>query len=142
MNDERTNNGDSTVSDVESFDSTSPMGSFESQRDSDQESTASPPPDMGKVRDLVLAAHPDVVPELVQGDSIDALLSSVDGARAAYQRIADAAAPIADATAPTEAAPPAVASQPGGERQTFVVDVESLSPSAKISEGLRRIKRD
>jgi hypothetical protein len=50
---------------------------------------ASPAIDLAKVRDLVLAAHPDVVPEMVQGQSFDELMASVEPARAAYQRIAD-----------------------------------------------------
>src|SRR5215217_4897746 len=45
--------------------------------------------DLGKVRELVLKAHPDVVPDLVRGSSIDELIASVEPARSAYQRIAD-----------------------------------------------------
>ena len=49
----------------------------------------SPGAELGKVRDLVLKAHPDVVPDLVRGNSVDELISSVEPARTAYQRIAD-----------------------------------------------------
>src|SRR5215212_3740242 len=45
--------------------------------------------DLCKVRDLVLKAHPDVVPDLVRGGSVDELIASVEPARSAYQRIAD-----------------------------------------------------
>ena len=45
--------------------------------------------DLGKVRELVLKAHPDVVPDLVAGSSVDGLIASVEPARTAYQRIAD-----------------------------------------------------
>ena len=45
--------------------------------------------DLGKVRELVLKAHPDVVPDLVVGSSVDELIASVEPARTAYQRIAD-----------------------------------------------------
>jgi hypothetical protein len=45
--------------------------------------------DLGKVRDLVLKAHPGVVPDLVRGGSVDELIASVEPARSAYQRIAD-----------------------------------------------------
>jgi hypothetical protein len=45
--------------------------------------------DLGKVRELVLKAHPDVVPDLVAGSSVDELIASVEPARTAYQRIAD-----------------------------------------------------
>src|SRR5688572_27862145 len=46
--------------------------------------------DLGKVRELVLKAHPDVVPDLVRGDSREGLIASVEPARTAYQRIAEA----------------------------------------------------
>jgi hypothetical protein len=45
--------------------------------------------DLGKVRELVLKAHPDVVPDLVRGGSVEELIASVEPARSAYQRIAD-----------------------------------------------------
>ena len=51
----------------------------------DQQPTA----DLGKVRELVLKAHPDVVPDLVAGSSVDELIASVEPARTAYQRIAN-----------------------------------------------------
>ena len=58
---------------------------------SQQPTASSQPPlaDLGKVRELVLKAHPDVVPDLVAGSSVDELLASVEPARSAYQRIAD-----------------------------------------------------
>jgi hypothetical protein len=85
--------------------------------------------DLSRVRDLVLAAHPDVVPELVQGATFDELMASVEPARDAYERIS------AEATAVRPA--PKVAAQPG-QRSASLADVESLSPLGKISEGLRR----
>jgi len=48
-----------------------------------------PVTDLGKVRELVLKAHPDIVPDLVAGSSVDELIASVEPARNAYQRIAD-----------------------------------------------------
>jgi hypothetical protein len=45
--------------------------------------------ELGKVRELVLKAHPDVVPDLVRGSSVEELIASVEPARSAYQRIAD-----------------------------------------------------
>ena len=45
--------------------------------------------DLAKVRELVLKAHPDIVPDLVTGASVDELIASVEPARGAYQRIAD-----------------------------------------------------
>lgn len=90
--------------------------------------------ELGKIRELVLAAHPDVVPEMVQGDTIDDLMASVEPAREAYQRIAGEAAERTGTPQPA----PKVAAQPG-QRGTTLVDVESLSPLGKISEGLKRV---
>ncbi|HEU5434632.1 MAG TPA: hypothetical protein VFU81_23360, partial [Thermomicrobiales bacterium] len=45
--------------------------------------------ELEKLRSLVLQAHPDVVPDLVRGATVDELIASVEPARAAYQRVAD-----------------------------------------------------
>src|SRR4051812_22722682 len=60
-------------------------------RGTPQEGTTGQQPvaDLSKVRELVLKAHPDVVPDLVAGSSVDELIASVEPARSAYQRIAD-----------------------------------------------------
>lgn len=98
--------------------------------------------DLGKVRALVLAAHPDVVAELVGGETFDAILASVEPARAAYQRItqqvaASVAAAAQHAAPAAPASPPAIpAGQPG--RGAVTLNVEELSSSAKIAEGLKR----
>jgi len=104
---------------------------------------ASPAIDLAKVRELVLAAHPDVVAELVGGESFDAILASVEPARSAYQRITERVRqqgqPAAASTpsTPAPAPPPSVpAGQPG--RSGLPSGFEDLSPSAKIAEGLRR----
>lgn len=88
-----------------------------------------PTVDLDRVRELVLSAHPDVVPEMVQGTTFDELMASVEPAREAYQRITAEVAPSPQ--------PPKLAAQPG-QRSTSLADVESLSPLGKISEGLRR----
>jgi hypothetical protein len=85
--------------------------------------------DLGQVRELVLAAHPDVVPEMIQGTTFDELMASVDPARSAYQRIAEEASRARPA--------PRVAAQPG-HRSVSMADLDSLSSLGKISEGLRR----
>ena len=104
---------------------------------------AAPVIDLAKVRELVLAAHPDVVAELVVGESFDAILASVEPARSAYQRITERVRqqgqPAAASTpsTPAPAPPPSVpAGQPG--RSGLPSGFEDLSPSAKIAEGLRR----
>jgi len=52
------------------------------------------------VRDLILKAHPDLVPELVGGETIAQLMASLEPAREAYRRLVDAvrsAAPVVPA---------------------------------------------
>jgi len=99
--------------------------------------------ELGKVRDLVLQAHPDVVPDLVRGASLDELLASVEPARSAYQQIAErvrgsAAAQAADAPAPVIAvSPPSV---PAGGTAP-VVDPGALSPTTKIAHALAARRR-
>lgn len=111
---------------------------------------------LGKVRALIVGAIPDLVPELLVGDSVEALVASVEPAKQAYQRIveqvrAGSAGSVTDAAsqAPTGAnvstptaadrgaTPPAIpAGQPG--RQRASLELDGLSASAKIAEGLRR----
>lgn len=43
--------------------------------------------DLAVIRDLLLKAYPDVVPDLVNGDSTASLLASVEPAREAYARV-------------------------------------------------------
>jgi len=114
--------------------------------------------DLGKVRDLVLKAHPDVVPDLVRGGSVDELIASVEPARGAYQRIADQvrgrepqvtgdhAAETESArrlqadgqTASTEGSTTVVVQPPvvpaGGASNT--VDPGDLAPTSKIAQAL------
>ena len=107
--------------------------------------------DLGKVRDLVLKAHPDVVPDLVRGGSVDELIASVEPARGAYQRIADQvlgnaaettvnaeagatvpAATIAEGSTAVVVQPPAV---PAGGASN-AVDPGDLTPTSKIAQAL------
>ena len=97
--------------------------------------------DLAKVRELVLAAHPGVIPELVQGDTFEALIGSVEAAEAAYQRIVEAAKAEQAAASSAAAAPPVSPGQPANGNRTFVINVEELSSEAKIAEGLRRARR-
>jgi hypothetical protein len=93
--------------------------------------------DLAQVRELVLLAHPDVIPELVTGATFDELMGSVEPARAAYQRAVDAIRK--GQPTPAETAAPKVPAG-GGQRQPNL-NAEQLSPAAKISEGLRRRNR-
>ena len=45
---------------------------------------------LARLREVLVAAHPEAVPELIGGDDLDALLTSVETARAAYARIKSA----------------------------------------------------
>ncbi|MFS8531670.1 hypothetical protein [Sphaerobacter thermophilus] len=86
--------------------------------------------DLERIRELILAAHPDVVPDMIKGTTFDELMESIEPARAAYARIAESIR-----SQPSNA-PGIPAGQPG--RQTSPAHVERLSASAKIAEGLRR----
>ena len=107
--------------------------------------------DLGKVRDLVLKAHPDVVPDLVRGGSVDELIASVEPARSAYQRIADQvrgsatettvtpqpgatvpAATIAEGSTTVVVQPPVV---PAGGASN-AADPGNLAPTSKIAQAL------
>jgi hypothetical protein len=114
--------------------------------------------DLGKVRDLVLKAHPDVVPDLVRGGSVDELIASVEPARSAYQRIADqvresssregeeivaagrsreerdnsSTSRLHDSSTPSVVQPPAV---PAGGA-TNVAEPGEFSPATRIAQAL------
>jgi hypothetical protein len=99
--------------------------------------------DLGKVRELVLKAHPDVVPDLVAGSSVDELIASVEPARTAYQRIADQVRETgsreegADSSTPLAPQPPVVPAGGG----TNVADPGDLGPATKIAQALAARKR-
>ncbi|HWV24094.1 MAG TPA: hypothetical protein VNZ58_07880 [Thermomicrobiales bacterium] len=83
------------------------------------------------VRALVLRAHPDVVPELVTGASVGELLASVDDARAAFSRLADA----------WSDAQPEPVIVPAGGGIAMPVDPAALPPGEKIRRGLQAVQR-
>ena len=86
------------------------------------------PADLAAVRELALAAHPGTVPELVAGATIGEIITSLEPARAAYRRIADAAA---------QTHPPApVPTVPAGAAQPVALDSDSLPPAEKIRRAL------
>src|SRR5215210_997688 len=101
--------------------------------------------ELGKVRELVLKAHPDVVPDLVRGSSVDELIASVEPARSAYQRIAGqvrqgggvagsqggGVAGSQGGGEPTDAVQPPVVPAGGG---TNVADPGDLGPTTKIAQ--------
>jgi hypothetical protein len=82
--------------------------------------------DLTTVRDLIVRAHPDIVPELVTGTSIAELTAAIEPARAAYQRIAEQT---------TRQAPPVPPSVPaGGAHQ--IIDPDRLPTAEKLRRGL------
>ena len=70
------------------------------------------------------AAHPDAIPELIGGETVGAIIASLETAKAAYRRTIER----------TKAALPVAA---GGGGRLVGVDVTKLSPLAKISMGLK-----
>lgn len=74
---------------------------------------------------MIVAANPDVVPELIAGETLAELQQSIEPAREAYQSIA----------ARFTAGPRDTPVPSGAEAR---VDPRDLSPSAKIAEGLKR----
>jgi len=86
--------------------------------------------DLEAVRGLILRAHPDVVPDLIAGDSIPSLMAAIEPARAAYQRVSERVRAAAAPASP--AVPPAV---PAGSA-TAVVDPARLPAGELIRRGI------
>jgi hypothetical protein len=77
------------------------------------------------VRELVLQAHPEVVPALVRGDTIGELLASIEPARQAYADLADRIGQ--QATAP---------SVPAGGASSLPTDLARIPAMERIKRGL------
>ena len=78
------------------------------------------------VRDLILKGNPDLVPDLVRGETLTELMDSVEPAKAAYQRIAESIRAETRTTAPIVPA--------GGAASPIAI--EDLSGDALIKRGL------
>lgn len=84
---------------------------------------------LAQFREAVVKANPDAIPELIAGHDFAGIQASVEGAKAAFARIANAVktgAPAQPAGVPA-----------GGAPALPLVDVESLSSEAKIAHGLK-----
>ncbi len=80
------------------------------------------------LRELIVRAYPEVVPELLVGESLEEMLESLPGAMAAWQRVAEqTSTPAPD---PTPAG--------GGLARAYPLDAGAMSPALKIREGLRQ----
>lgn len=75
--------------------------------------------DLEAVRALIMALHPGIVPELIGGDSVTALIASIAPAQEAYDRIV------------------ATGRVPAGGNPVVGVDTEALSAIEKIQSGLK-----
>ena len=84
--------------------------------------------DLAAVRELALRAYPETVPELVGGESVGAILGSIESASAAYRRIAEGVV----AHGPTSVAPVV----PAGSAPAVAFDPERLPSVEKIRRGL------
>ena len=81
---------------------------------------------LARLRDVLVAANPEAVPELIGGTDLDTLLASVETARAAYTRVKDATTRAALAAIP----------RGGGTRALDPAAYADLSPEAKIAFAL------
>jgi hypothetical protein len=86
--------------------------------------------ELAAVRELALRAYPETVPELVGGESVAALLASLEPAAAAYRRIAEGVSASAPAVAVVA---PAV---PAGSAPPVSIDPDRLPATEKIRRGL------
>ena len=84
--------------------------------------------DLTAVRELALRAYPETVPELIGGDTVEAILGSIEPAAAAYRRIAAGVA----ANQPIPVAPVV----PAGSAPPVAMDPERLPSVEKIRRGL------
>ncbi len=83
---------------------------------------------LARLRETLIAANPEAVPELIAGADFEALLASVAPARAAYARIREQAMQGAIAGVP----------RGGGTREPDAARYADLSPEAKIAAALDR----
>lgn len=82
--------------------------------------------DVDAVRALILRTHADIVPELISGPTVDALIASIAPAREAYARIATQ---VGQGTTVA----PAV---PAGGTGRALIDPAQISAPEKIRRGL------
>jgi len=86
------------------------------------------PETLERVRELVLLAHPEVVPELVRGVSLTELLASVKPAHQAYTDLAARFQP--------DEAPP-ILQVPAGGTGPAPVDLDRIPTAEKLRRGIR-----
>jgi hypothetical protein len=84
-----------------------------------------------KWREIILKAHPEVVPEMIKGETLDELLDSVEPARAAF-------ASVIERLASQERRVGAAQSVPAGGMRAPQIDVDKLPPSEMLRRGVSR----
>lgn len=91
---------------------------------------AHPTSDLEEIRALILQANPDLVPELVGGESVADLMASVAPAKQAYANLAD------------RLTPPSVpiAQVPAGGHQPLVIDIAAVPTAEKIRRGVAQFR--
>lgn len=82
---------------------------------------------VARFRELILKANPDVVPELVRGDSLETLLDSVEPARTAFAGLVERLA---------KQSARSVVSVPAGGSMAPGIDLDVLPPIEKVRRGL------
>ncbi|CAN5812543.1 hypothetical protein BH20CHL3_BH20CHL3_11250 [soil metagenome] len=108
------------------------MNSAESEVAITPDTDASAPDTLEQVRELVLRAHPEVVPELVRGESLSELLASVEPAQRAYAGLA--------ARLHVETPPPAerpTHQVPAGGTGPAPMDLDRIPTAEKLRRGIR-----
>ena len=83
---------------------------------------------LARLRAMPVAANPEAVPELIAGADFDALLASVEPARAAYARVREETTRLGAAGVP----------RGGGVREIDPAAYADLSPEAKIAAAFER----
>jgi hypothetical protein len=93
------------------------------------------------VREVVLRAHPDVVPELVAGGTVAELLASVEPARAAYARIVEGKTAAVSAAVEVPVADPVMPPIVPAGAAASVVDPATLPAQELIRRGVAAERR-
>lgn len=116
----------------------SPLDNVEGDRpepDPSAGATGTPEPtdDLALVRDLVLKAHPDIVPELIGGDSVASIVASISPAQAAYSELA-ARIQASNAASGATSSTPRV---PAGSTVSSPIDPDRMPTAEKLRRGVR-----
>ena len=83
--------------------------------------------DLAHVRELILASHTDIVPDLIQGESVTELVASIDRAKSAFASVIEAQ--------------PQPVHIPAGGNTPITIDIDALPTSEKIRRGLAQAQR-